>query len=134
MREGTIVSEFGERRRSQRVEARLRMQLQVGDDEQQRSAELETLNISTSGVYFMSNHYLAPMTKLALGLEVAVPGAEDGESDHALVQCQGLVVRTQPEEPQDDGTAYEVAVFFTWIEPEGQAILEEHINLIMAGS
>ena len=127
------MSDIGERRRSQRVDAKLRMELQVGDDGQERSAELETLNISTSGVYFVSDHFLAPMTKLALGLEVAVPGAGENQNDHALVQCQGLVVRSQPEEPQAEGTTYEVAVFFTWIEPEGQAILEEHINLLVAG-
>lgn len=128
------MSEFGERRRSQRVDAKLRMQLQVGEGEQEQSAELETLNISTSGVYFVSDTFLAPMTKLALGLEVAVPGSDAGSSEHALVQCQGLVVRTQPEEPQEGDASYEVAVFFTWIEPEGQAILEEHISLLMSGS
>jgi hypothetical protein len=74
------------------------------------------------------------MTKLALGLELAVPSAAGGdERDLALVQCQGLVVRSTPEE-ETPGAEYEVAVFFTWIEPDGQAILEEHINLLVAGS
>jgi hypothetical protein len=128
------VTDFGERRRSQRVDAQLRMQLYLGADGEQQRAELETINISTSGVYFRSGHYLAPMTKLALGLEVRVPGPVDGQSDLALVQCQGLVVRVQPEEESAGVDDYEVAVFFTWIEPEGQAILQSHIDLLMAGS
>jgi len=128
------VTDFGERRRSQRVDAQLRMQLYLGADGEQRQAELETINISTSGVYFRSDRYLAPMTKLALGLEVRVPGPAAGQPDLALVQCQGLVVRVQPEEESPGADDYEVAVFFTWIEPEGQAILQSHIDLLMAGS
>lgn len=128
------MTDFGERRRSQRVDAQLRMQLYLGADGEQRQAELETINISTSGVYFRSDRYLAPMTKLALGLEVRVPGPAAGQPDLALVQCQGLVVRVQPEEESPGADDYEVAVFFTWIEPEGQAILQSHIDLLMAGS
>jgi len=128
------MTDHGERRRSQRVDARLRLQLYVARDDGQESAtELETVNISTSGVYFRSNHYLAPMTKLALGLELAVPGSSGGaDPDLALVQGQGLVVRVQPEDEGPPGTTYEVAVFFTWLEPAGQAILAEHINLLLA--
>ncbi|HOX26476.1 MAG TPA: PilZ domain-containing protein [Candidatus Krumholzibacteria bacterium] len=124
------MTDHGERRRSQRVDARLRLQVRLAEDDGRESAaDLETVNISTSGVYFRSSHYIAPMTKLAMGLELAVPG---GSGAVGLVQCQGLVVRIQPEEEQAAGAEYEVAVFFTWIEPDGQAILEEHINLLMA--
>ncbi|MEZ4388798.1 MAG: PilZ domain-containing protein [Candidatus Krumholzibacteriia bacterium] len=126
------MTDFGERRRSQRVDAQLRMRMVVGAEGSEQTTDLETLNISTSGVYFLSDYFLAPMTKLALGLEVAVPGQAEGESDLALVQCQGLVVRVQPESPDVGPGPYEVAVFFTWIEPEGQAILNDHINLLMA--
>jgi c-di-GMP-binding flagellar brake protein YcgR len=127
--------DHGERRRSQRVDAKLRMQLYIDQvDGQESAARLETINISTSGVYFRSDHYLAPMTKLAMGLELSVPGAAGQDADLALVQCQGLVVRTQPEEELPEGGEYEVAVFFTWIEPDGQSILEEHINMLVTGS
>jgi hypothetical protein len=129
------MSDHGERRRSQRVDAQLRLQVYLDrGDGQDGATELETINISTTGVYFRSDAFLAPMTKLALGLELAVPSAAGGgERDLALVQCQGLVVRTTPEE-ETPGAEYEVAVFFTWIEPDGQSILEEHINLLVTGS
>ena len=127
------MADHGERRRSQRVDARLRLQVYLDPDADQAEAtELETINISTSGVYFRSEHFIEPMTKLALGLELAVPGsAGSGDHDLALVQCQGLVVRTQPETEIPGGGEYEVAVFFTWIEPDGQSILEDHINLLV---
>ena len=128
------MADFGERRRFQRVDAHLRMKMYLGEageaGEHGTQTELETINISTSGVYFRTDSFLSPMTKLALGLELSVPG-DDGP-DLALVQCQGLVVRTQPEEQGPDGTDYEVVVFFTWIETEGQAILADHVDLLVA--
>ena len=124
-----------ERRRSQRVDAQLRMQLYLdGDGGDGTAAELETINLSTTGVFFRSDHFIPPMTKLALGIELVVPGAESGDRDLALVQCQGLVVRTLPEESAPSVKDYEVAVFFTWVEPDGQQILEDHIDLLMSGS
>jgi len=129
------MTQYGERRRAQRVDARLRLQLYLDGAEGERggAAELETINISTSGVYFRSERYIAPMTKLSLGLELAVPGGDSPDTDLALVQCEGIVVRTEPEQEQAGGE-YDVAVFFTWFEAEGQAILADHINLLIAGA
>jgi hypothetical protein len=128
------MADHGERRRSQRVDARLRMQLYLDrEGESGGATELETINLSTTGVYFRSGHFIAPMTKLALGIELEVPGDGPGERELALVQCQGLVVRTQPEDESPAVKDYEVAVFFTWIEPDGQGILEDHINLLVEG-
>jgi c-di-GMP-binding flagellar brake protein YcgR len=129
------MTDHGERRRSQRVDARLRMQLYLDREGTDGAAtEFETINLSTTGVYFRSDHYIAPMTKLALGLELTVPGAEGGTHDLALVQCQGLVVRTLPEDETAKVNDFEVAVFFTWIEPDGQRILDEHIALVAGES
>jgi len=129
------MTQYGERRRSQRVDAQLRLQLYLegeGGDAGQ-PAELRTINISTTGVYFLSDRHIAPMTKLAMGLELAVPGADPGSQDLALVQCEGIVVRTEPE-AETPAATYEVAVFFTWFEAEGQAILAEHIDMLLAGA
>ena len=126
------MTDFGERRRAQRVDASLRMQVFL-DEGSDRDAltEIEMVNISTSGVYFRSRSYMAPMTKLALSLELSVPGTAEGETEHALIQCQGLVVRIDPEEEQPAGADYDIAVFFTWIEPDSQVILEQHISVLM---
>ncbi len=114
-----------ERRGAFRVDASLK--LQVALPEGGGTAALETINISSSGLYFRSDRFLEPMTKLALELEVAVP---DGDG-LALVPCEGLVVRTDPETPGDEGTDYEVAVFFTHIEPEARGVLEKHIAMLL---
>ena len=122
-----------ERRKSDRVNARLKLEVKVprtdGSDE---TATLETINISSSGIYFKSDHFIEPMTKLAMVLEVTVP-SEDGsdELDFAPVPCEGLVVRIRPEAAEDDCSEYEVAVFFTNIDADGAANLEKHISLLI---
>ena len=114
-----------ERRGANRVDASLKLQVTLPEGGE--AAALETINISSSGLYFRSDRFLEPMTKLALELEVAVPGG-DGL---ALVPCEGLVVRVQPETPQADADAYEIAVFFTRLEPDGRAALEQHIAMLL---
>lgn len=117
------MSDQQDRRGARRVDANLKLQVDLPAGAGQ--AALETINISSSGLYFRSDRYLEPMTKLALALEVRVP---DG-SGTALVPCEGLVVRTTPEEPA--AAEYEIAVFFTRLEPEARQVLERHIALLL---
>ncbi|PID80065.1 hypothetical protein CSB20_08275 [bacterium DOLZORAL124_64_63] len=123
-----------ERRRATRVDANLHLEVQIPSPEGgQETARLETINISSSGIYFKSDHFIEPMTKLSMDLEVLVP-AEDGtpSGETATVPCEGLVVRVKPEGPTDGCSEYEVAVFFTHIEPAGMVNLERHITLLIA--
>ncbi len=120
-----------ERRKAKRVNASLNLEVKFPrSDGTQAVANLETINLSSSGVYFKSDHFIEPMTKLAMEMEVKVPVAEEEEGT-ALVPCEGLVVRTSPEEDTPGCDSYEVAVFFTHIEPEGMANLERHIAMII---
>lgn len=120
-----------ERRKAQRVDANLNLEVKFPrSDGSTGVASLETINISSSGIYFKSDHFIEPMTKLAMELEVAVPGTH-GNHDHALVPCQGLVVRTNPEADTVGCDDYEVAVFFTHIESDGMANLERHITMLI---
>ena len=120
-----------ERRRAHRVNANLNLEIKVPRaDGTLEVANLETINISSSGIYFKSDHFIEPMTKLAMELEVAVP-ASPGEPSIALVPCEGLVVRTSPEAVTEGCDSYEVAVFFTHIESEGMANLERHITMLI---
>jgi hypothetical protein len=97
------------------------------------TTSLETINISTSGIYFRSDHYIEPMTKLAMEIEVSVPAGVPGAApDTAPVPCEGLVVRSTPEEETAGCTGYEVAVFFTHVEPAGRENLEKHIAMLLS--
>lgn len=126
-----MSGQTSERRRAQRVSANLKLEVKVpGGDA--RTATLQTINISSSGIYFRSDHFIAPMTRLAMEIEVSVPPADGGANGTAVVPCEGLVVRTTPETETPACPEYEVAVFFTSISPEGMANLERHIGLLLA--
>jgi len=125
-----MTGQTPERRRATRVDANLKLEVRLpGGDA--RTAMLETINISSSGIYFRSDHFVAPMTRLAMDIEVAVPGAGGQDLGTAIVPCEGLVVRITPEAETPDCSDYEVAVFFTNISPEGMANLERHIALLI---
>ncbi len=125
------MTDNNERRRARRLDASLKLEIQLpGADGNTDVASLETINISSSGVYFKSDHFIEPMTKLVMDLEVCVP-SDQGE-DKASVPCEGIVVRTNPEGETVDCSDYEIAVFFTQIKPEGMANLERHITMLMA--
>jgi len=126
------MADRSERRQAQRVDATLKLEVQVPVDGGQAPACLETLNISTAGIYFRADHYIEPMTKLEMLLELPVPGADGAVAgDLAAVPCEGIVVRITPEDEQPGCDNYEVAVFFTNIEPESMSHLEEHIAMLI---
>ena len=125
-----------DRRRSQRVTANLKLEVKLPrPDWSLETSTLETINISSSGVYFKSDHFIEPLTKLAMVLDVTVP-ADDPSCDPVVapVPCEGIVVRTTPEAETEGCADYEVAVFFTSLEAGGSENLERHIALLMDGS
>ena len=78
------MTDHSERRRALRVDANLNLEVKIPlADGSSELATHETINISTSGIYFKSDHFIEPMTKLAMELEVKVPGAA-GSSEPGL--------------------------------------------------
>ena len=122
-----------DRRRSQRVTANLKLEVKLPrPDGSLATSTLETINISSSGVYFKSGHFIEPLTKLAMVLDVTVPSDDPGgDTVIAPVPCEGIVVRTTPEAETEGCEDYEVAVFFTHLEASGSENLERHIALLM---
>jgi hypothetical protein len=120
-----------ERRRAERVSARLNLNVHLRLPGSGGSVDdLETLNVSSSGVYFKSSRFIEPMTKLALRLEV--PTERDDPDVTRPISCEGIVVRTLPEQPDESVEAYEVAVFFTTIDAESLHNLESYITNLLA--
>ena len=97
-----------ERRGSVRVPARLAMEIRVESGDVARA---ETINVSANGVYFLSTFYIAPLTKLRITLDLVMEA--DRESSRESVSCDGVVVRTLPELPEDSVSEYQVACYFT---------------------
>jgi len=47
------------------------------------------------------------------------------------VECEGIVVRVTPEEPDPLADTYEVAVFFTTIDAESLHHLESYLEVLL---
>lgn len=123
-----------ERRKGQRVDANLKLAVKIPrPDGSLEPATMQTLNISSSGIYFKSDHFIEPMTKLNMALELPVPG-EGGTGGIATATCDGIVVRVLPEAESEEIAYYEVAVFFTQIDEEGLSHLQDHISMLLAAS
>ncbi|MCZ6767194.1 MAG: PilZ domain-containing protein, partial [bacterium] len=109
-----------ERRKAVRSPAKLAMELKLSGKSHGR---VESINVSANGVYFSSPTFIAPLTKLQITL--LLPESSDPESTKKHeVTCDGVVVRTEPEELQEGIDAYEIACYFTNIPEAGRERLE----------
>ena len=87
--------------------------------------ELETINLSAGGLSCNSPAFLAPMTRMALSLELPAQGAIGS----AVVEGEAVVVRTDP--PQSSAThsgAYRIALFFSRMEDEHRRLLKDYLE------
>jgi hypothetical protein len=107
-----------ERRGAVRVPARLAMEIKVGGD----AAHVESLNVSANGVYFASKSHIPMLTKLRITLDLS---DEEGKSKN--VACDGVVVRSEPEDADPSISEYQVACYFTSIGDRDQELLEAYI-------
>ena len=110
---------FNERRKAQRVEAELAVTVKGGPGE----AKGKALNISTSGIYFESPYFIAPLTKIRL--ELLIPDPRKGELP---VTCDGVVVRVEPEKKEPAVANYRVAILFTLVSESSLKILDAFIR------
>ncbi|UCF06981.1 MAG: PilZ domain-containing protein [bacterium] len=111
-----------ERRKAQRVEAKLAISISGGRGE----AMGQTLNISTNGVYFKSSRFIEPLTKVQL--ELIIPDPADPKKEGTPVMCDGLIVRVDPEQEDPSVSIYHAAIFFTYISESAQKTLDNYIR------
>ncbi len=87
----------------------------------------ETANISRTGAYCQSNKYIEPMTKLRVNL--LIPCRRNKRVFARKVTCEGIVVRTEAVPGQE---YYNVAVYFSDIQPRDAECITEYIKVAMA--
>src|SRR5262245_64647125 len=115
-----------ERRRMSRADAQLSMRVEGGaSDGAMMPIVTESRNISGSGVYCLSPHYLAPLSKVALTIVLpAVPGRTPSQR---LLKCEGVVVRCQADETAKKERAFQLACSFLDLESGIRDRLEEYV-------
>ena len=114
-----------ERRTRPRADAKLSMMLEVPpDDGTPQQVVTESQNISSSGVYCTSSHFLAPMSKVALTIVLPRLGATRGKE---LIQCEGIVVRCEPLSKRGE-RRYELACMFSDMDKRRREMLEAFVT------
>lgn len=116
-----------ERRVSLRVDARLSMRVE-GTPDGGASAQIvtESQNISASGVYCLSSHFLPPLSKVQL--TIVLPKLPGRAHSQELVKCEGIVVRCESLPQRKSETRYQLACMFSGLDRAKQDILEEFVT------
>lgn len=115
-----------ERRVSMRVDARLSMRVE-GTPDGSASAQIvtESQNVSASGIYCLSSHFLPPLSKVQLTIVLPkLPGRTHAQE---LVKCEGIVVRCELLAQKKSDPRYQLACMFTGLERSRQELLEEFV-------
>ena len=116
-----------ERRRMERADARLSMRLDAAREEGGRSHLVtESQNISASGVYCRSPHYLAPLSKV--DLTIVLPKLPGGRGAKELIKCEGIVVRCEPATARRSERAFELACMFSGLDDRRRGMLDEFVT------
>ena len=119
-----------ERRRATRSPVNLAMELSgLPDSSGPGPVSSESLNLSTEGVYCTVDHYIAPLTRLALAivLPVGAEGEDAAEGGH-VIRCEAVAVRSYPERESPGCSAYEIACYFTSMNDEDRRLLERFLE------
>jgi len=93
-----------DRRKYRRIDTCLPLKLYCDDAD----FITDTINISSGGAYCRVNRYIPLMTKLRIMMFVPT-----GRKKSYKIECEGIVVRTEPENPSDNVKDYNVAIFFS---------------------
>jgi c-di-GMP-binding flagellar brake protein YcgR len=115
-----------ERRAEARVDARLSMRLKgTRADGDLTQIVTESQNISVSGVYCLSPHYLAPLSKVDLA--IVLPRLPGGRGTKDIVSCEGIVVRCDACAHRSEGQ-YQLACMFTELDLRRRQRIEEFVT------
>jgi c-di-GMP-binding flagellar brake protein YcgR len=115
-----------ERRSTVRADARLSMRVAgPRNDGDLTQVVTESQNISASGVYCHSPHYLAPLSKVDLA--IVLPRLRAGRGSKDVITCEGIVVRCDAVARRGE-LPYELACMFCEMDPRRRQRIEEYVT------
>jgi hypothetical protein len=95
--------------------------LHVGSDSQE-GLRAESINISTRGLYCKVPRYVHPYSKLRVALEL--PFVSRGPEK---VECEGVVVRVDPETELPGIRDYRLAIYFLNLDKSSAHLISDYI-------
>ena len=115
-----------ERRQTMRVDARLSMRVEGITDGSSAQIVTESQNVSASGIYCMSSHFLSPLSKVQLTIVLPrIPGTSRAQE---LVKCEGIVVRCETIGGKKNEIRYQLACMFAELTPGLRERIEEYVT------
>jgi len=116
-----------ERRKHSRADARLSMRVEGGHSAGDSTQVVtESQNISSSGVYCTSTHYLAPLSKVSL--TIVLPRLPGSTSNKELIKCDGIVVRCDPATARVRDKHFELACMFSDLDVKRRMLIDEFVT------
>lgn len=106
-----------ERRSAPRIAHRIPLAVRA----RHKSFIVQTKNLSASGAYCAFSHFVAPMTKLQVRLQL------EGEGQARAIECHGVVVRVKPPTFRRRTSAYDVAIFFSDLSDGDRAAVARYV-------
>lgn len=85
---------------------------------------LQTINLSAGGLFCTSPAWVAPMTRLALSLELPGPAGDAA----TVVEGEAVVVRTEPAAPSPNPATYRIALFFARMDDAHRRTLQNFLS------
>jgi len=83
----------------------------------------ESIYVSTRGLYCKSPRYVPPFAKLKVALELSF-----ASRDPATVECEGVVVRVEPEGETPSVREYRLAVYFLDLARESAELIAQFLD------
>jgi hypothetical protein len=113
------MSDPKDRRKHPRAEARLSAGVTpAGAGE---LLAVTTLNVGEGGVYVEVGHFIEPLTKLSVTLDL--PGPRGA----TRIETEAIVVRTQPEQEQPGTDRYQIACAFLSLSDPDRSLIRQWV-------
>jgi len=96
--------------------------VRVGHDSAE-GLRAESINVSTRGLYCKAPRYVPPFAKLKVALELPF-----ASRDPATVECEGVVVRVEPESEMPTVQEYRLAVYFLNLGPDSAELISDFLE------
>jgi len=113
-----------ERRSSPRIVAKLAMQVAGGEDGSVLTTE--SINLSASGIQFLSRAFLSTLTKVQLTL--LLPPFGSRLRRERMVRCEAIVVRCVEADLVRGKPRYELACYFSDVEYDDRVLIEQYVG------
>jgi hypothetical protein len=113
-----------ERRKSPRISAKLAMQ--VSGEDESSVLTTESINLSASGIQFLSRAFLSPLTKVSL--TILLPPFGRRLRRERIVKCDGIIVRCVEAERARQRPKYELACSFLEVADDERDLIEQYVT------